>query len=106
MTRPASESGRDAGGRARLMITSRIFAVVFSSAAAVSTAAARDAASDASPAPEIAVVAAAEPAFVLPPFGIANAAAFAQVVGQPAGPPPTPEHTGIKATAKEFLIDF
>jgi membrane-associated phospholipid phosphatase len=88
------------------MITSRILTVIFVSAAAVSTAAAQDATSDASLSTEVAVVASAEPEFVVPPIGLAAAAALGQVVGRPAGPPPTPEHTGIKATAKEFLIDF
>jgi PAP2 superfamily len=31
---------------------------------------------------------------------------FAQVIGQPAGPPPTPRHTGIKAMAKDLVDDF
>jgi hypothetical protein len=30
---------------------------------------------------------------------------FAQVIGQPAGPPPTPRHTGIKAMLKELVVD-
>ena len=29
-----------------------------------------------------------------------------QVVGQPAGPPPTPRHTGIKAMVKGLIVDF
>ena len=32
--------------------------------------------------------------------------AFEQVVQKPAGPPPTPAHTGIKAMLKGLLIDF
>src|SRR3954470_3247576 len=28
-----------------------------------------------------------------------------QVVGQPAGPPPTPRHTGIKAMLKDLAVD-
>jgi hypothetical protein len=32
--------------------------------------------------------------------------AFEQVIGQPAGPPPTPRHTGIKAMAKDLVSDF
>ena len=88
------------------MIRSRTFTLSFVLAAAVSTAAAQDLAPKDAPATEIATVASAEPEFVPPPVGLANAAAFAQVVGQPAGPPPTPEHTGIKATAKEFVVDF
>ena len=31
---------------------------------------------------------------------------FGQVIQQPAGPPLTPRHTGIKAMAKGFIIDF
>jgi len=31
---------------------------------------------------------------------------FDQLVQQPAGPPPTPQHTGIKATVKGLVIDF
>ena len=31
---------------------------------------------------------------------------FNQVIGQPAGPPPTPRHTGIKAMVKGLIIDF
>jgi membrane-associated phospholipid phosphatase len=31
---------------------------------------------------------------------------FDQLVQQPAGPPPTPQHTGIKAMVKGFVIDF
>jgi len=88
------------------MITSRILAVIFVSAAVVSTAAAQDTTPEADLTVEIGTVASAEPELVLPPIGLANAAVFAQVIGQPAGPPPTPEHTGIKATVKEFLVDF
>src|SRR5437667_158918 len=29
-----------------------------------------------------------------------------QVIPQPAGPPPTPRHTGIKAMVKGLIIDF
>jgi len=31
---------------------------------------------------------------------------FSQVIQQPAGPPPTPRHTGIKAMVKGFIVDF
>ena len=31
---------------------------------------------------------------------------FEQVIQQPAGPPPTPRHTGIKALAKGIIINF
>src|SRR5438552_2897828 len=31
---------------------------------------------------------------------------FGQVIQQPAGPPPTPRHTGIKAMVKGLIIDF
>ena len=31
---------------------------------------------------------------------------FDQVIQQPAGPPPTPRHTGIKAMVKGLIIDF
>ena len=31
---------------------------------------------------------------------------FDQVIQKPAGPPPTPRHTGIKAMAKGLIIDF
>jgi PAP2 superfamily len=31
---------------------------------------------------------------------------FEQVIAQPAGPPPTPRHTGIKAMAKDLANDF
>jgi hypothetical protein len=31
---------------------------------------------------------------------------FEQVITQPAGPPPTPRHTGIKALAKDLVNDF
>jgi PAP2 superfamily len=31
---------------------------------------------------------------------------FGQAIQQPAGPPPPPRHTGIKAMAKGFIIDF
>jgi membrane-associated phospholipid phosphatase len=31
---------------------------------------------------------------------------FEQVIQQPAGPPPTPRHTGIKALVKGLVIDF
>ena len=31
---------------------------------------------------------------------------FEQVIAQPAGPPPTPRHTGIKAMAKDLVSDF
>ena len=36
----------------------------------------------------------------------APAVAFDQIVQQPAGPPPTPRHTGIKALVKGLIIDF
>ena len=36
----------------------------------------------------------------------APAVAFDQIVQQPAGPPPTPRHTGIKALVKGLFIDF
>jgi hypothetical protein len=29
-----------------------------------------------------------------------------QVIGQPAGPPPTPRHTGVKAMVKSLIVDF
>jgi membrane-associated phospholipid phosphatase len=88
------------------MTTSRILTIVFVSAAAVSTAAAQEPTSPTLPATEIAAADLPEPEFVVPSLGVANAPAFARVVAQPAGPPPTPEHTGIKATGKEFLVDF
>ncbi|HEY7171191.1 MAG TPA: phosphatase PAP2 family protein [Vicinamibacterales bacterium] len=92
------------------MITWRILFGVFVSAAAVSTAAAQDLGSAAPPAIEIASAdlpdAGGPPSgFIVPPLALADAA-FGQVIGRPQGPPPTPVHTGIKATAKEFLIDF
>ena len=31
---------------------------------------------------------------------------FSQVIPQPAGPPPTPRHTGIKAMLKGIVVDF
>jgi membrane-associated phospholipid phosphatase len=37
---------------------------------------------------------------------IAPAFDFGQVIQQPAGPPPTPRHTGIKALVKGLVIDF
>jgi membrane-associated phospholipid phosphatase len=42
-----------------------------------------------------------------PPDAIADDAPSAsdQVVGKPAGPPPVPEHTGIKATLKDLVTD-
>jgi hypothetical protein len=87
------------------MITSRILAILILSAAAAPGAAAQEPTPRADAPIEIAA-ASPEPEVVLPPLGIASAAAFKQVVGRPAGPPPTPAHTGIKATAKEFLISF
>jgi membrane-associated phospholipid phosphatase len=36
----------------------------------------------------------------------ASDAAAEQVITKPAGPPPTPEHTGIKAMAKGLVTDF
>jgi membrane-associated phospholipid phosphatase len=36
----------------------------------------------------------------------APAVDFDQVIQPPAGPPPTPRHTGIKALVKGFVIDF
>ena len=43
-------------------------------------------------------------AFRTPLF--APASDFDQVIQQPAGPPPTPRHTGIKALVKGLVIDF
>jgi len=31
---------------------------------------------------------------------------FGQVIQQPAGPPPTPRHTGIEAMVKGLIVDF
>jgi membrane-associated phospholipid phosphatase len=31
---------------------------------------------------------------------------FGQIIHQPAGPPPTPRHTGIKAMVKGLIVDF
>jgi membrane-associated phospholipid phosphatase len=98
-----------------MMTTVQMFAAVFVCSAAVSGAAAQDAASDADVATPIAAAAAADPVAVpvslasfvdSPPLTMASAAALAQVVRKPAGPPPTPEHTGIKATVREFVVDF
>ncbi len=36
----------------------------------------------------------------------ANVASITQVVGQPAGPAPTPRHTGVKALVKDLALDF
>jgi len=36
----------------------------------------------------------------------APAVDFSQVIKQPAGPPPTPRHTGIKAMVKGLIVDF
>jgi membrane-associated phospholipid phosphatase len=44
------------------------------------------------------------PAFRTPLF--APICDFDQVIQQPAGPPPTPRHTGIKALVKGLVIDF
>jgi PAP2 superfamily len=88
------------------MITSRILPSVLLCAAAASGAAAQEIKPVADVPIEITAAASPQPGFVLPPLGMASAAAFKQVVGRPAGPPPTPEHTGIKATVKEFLISF
>jgi len=54
---------------------------------------------DASPAPSSSLSAAGDP-FFAPTFD------FGQVIQQPAGPPPTPRHTGIKAMVKGLIIDF
>jgi membrane-associated phospholipid phosphatase len=37
---------------------------------------------------------------------LAPAVDFGQVIQQPAGPPPTPRHTGIKAMVKGLVVDF
>jgi hypothetical protein len=39
------------------------------------------------------------------PAGV-PAARDGQVITQPAGPPPTPRHTGVKALVKDLVIDF
>src|SRR5262245_7988088 len=101
MARPRIVCQQSCGRRARFMTTLRIVSIVLISAAAVSRAAAQEPAPVTEAATEIAAAVSPEPEFVLPPLGMANAAAFAQVVGRPAGPPPTPEHTGLKATARE-----
>lgn len=89
---------------ARMMSTWRILVVVLSCAAAESRAAAQEPVSLSFPT-GIVDAASAEPTLLVPPARAADAA-FGQVVGRPAGPPPTPEHTGIKATVREFLNDF
>jgi PAP2 superfamily len=40
------------------------------------------------------------------PLAVAASTDFDQVAQHPAGPPPTPRHTGIKAMAKGFVGDF
>src|SRR4051812_31462076 len=88
-----------------MMTTSRMLVVIFACVSAASSATAQEPVVDSTP--ETAVAAASpETDFVFPPTALANAGGFGQVVGRPAGPPPTPAHTGIKATAREFLIDF
>jgi membrane-associated phospholipid phosphatase len=87
----------------------RILSIVFVSAASVSTAAAQEPVPAAEPPVEVAVAASLDvgeqaPGFIVPPRAMADAA-FGQV-GKPAGPPPTPAHTGLKATAREFVTDF
>jgi len=87
------------------MSSFRILVVLFACAAAVSGAAAQDVASPGVASAAVAVAAAPESDGRILPVPMTTAIAFAQI-GQPAGPPPTPEHTGIKATAREFVIDF
>ena len=40
------------------------------------------------------------------PISMSPPAAFGQVIQAPAGPPPTPRHTGIKALVKGLFVDF
>jgi membrane-associated phospholipid phosphatase len=87
------------------MIIHRILAVVCLWAAASAGLAAQEIDAATEPLRETTVAANGEPELVLPPLTMADAA-FGQVIGKPEGPPPTPVHTGIKATAKEFLVDF
>jgi len=54
---------------------------------------------DASPAPSSRMPALSNPLF-------APTVDFDQIVQRPAGPPPTPRHTGIKAMVKGLVIDF
>src|SRR5262245_2394479 len=42
----------------------------------------------------------------LPEFGAPVVLDDGQVVTKPAGPPPTPRHTGVKALAKDLVSDF
>jgi membrane-associated phospholipid phosphatase len=87
------------------MTTWRILVLVLFCAAATSPSAAQDLASLADSSTDIVEAPSPEPTLIVPQFRIADAA-FGQVVGRPAGPPPTPEHTGLKATAREFVNDF
>src|SRR5262245_5105596 len=41
-----------------------------------------------------------------PQLALVSPVAFTQVVSQPAGPPPTPRHTGLKAMLKDLGEDF
>ncbi len=41
----------------------------------------------------------------VPNYGHEFAPNYSQVVGQPAGPPPTPRHTGVKALVKDLALD-
>ena len=42
----------------------------------------------------------------LPAFGAPSSVDAGQVIQKPAGPPPTPRHTGIKAMVKDLGQDF
>src|SRR4051812_46378877 len=79
--------------------------VLFASTMAIASAAAQEPASGSDALTAATVTRSNGSGFVITPIALAAADALEQV-GKPAGPPPTPEHTGIKATAREFLIDF
>jgi membrane-associated phospholipid phosphatase len=88
-----------------MMTRLRILTGLFASTMAVASAAAQEPASVSDAVTAAAVTGANGSGFVITPVALAAAGGLEQV-GKPAGPPPTPEHTGIKATAREFLIDF
>src|SRR5262245_9656617 len=80
------------------VVTALLLAVfVFSAASHAQTAEERSAA--ATPVVSLPSLFAAEP-LTAPPFDLG------QVLPQPAGPPPTPRHTGIKAMVKGLVKDF
>jgi membrane-associated phospholipid phosphatase len=73
---------------------------------ACGTAAPLQAQTDAAPRPDPASTAVSSGMFASDPGALASPFDVGQVLQPPAGPPPTPRHTGVKAMVKGLFVDF